>query len=131
MVNPSDFYDNYIVEWVSEAIIRHEFNSREFEARTEAGEFERRLENYNKHLKPYARRKINLMWPDNPATKCTRSQMISYRTQDGDIVALAHRLIREDSTLAASGRPDPKRLYIDGRLIAIRASGTHGDENAR
>jgi len=45
--------------------------------------------------------------------------MIQYRRRDGPTVALAHRYLRVDGTLGASGRPDPKRLYLADEIVAI------------
>jgi hypothetical protein len=49
---------------------------------------------------------------------CTRSQMVRYRRRDGIPVALAHRYLRKDGTLGASGKPDPKRLYLADRIVS-------------
>jgi hypothetical protein len=47
------------------------------------------------------------------------SLMLSYRDENGDEVARVHQYEREDGTLAASGRPDPKRLLQDGILYRL------------
>jgi hypothetical protein len=48
-----------------------------------------------------------------------RSQMVSYRDENGQEIARVHRFLRPDGTIAASGRPDPKRLYENGILYRI------------
>lgn len=45
---------------------------------------------------------------------CTRSQLVSYWTSDGQMVALVHQYLRPDGTIGATGRPDPRKLLIDG-----------------
>jgi hypothetical protein len=44
----------------------------------------------------------------------TRSQLISYRDANGNEVARVHQYLRPDGTIGASGRPDPKRLMVNG-----------------
>ena len=46
---------------------------------------------------------------------CTRSQEISYIDPvTNEEVARAHRYLRPDATIGASGLPDPKRVSING-----------------
>ena len=47
------------------------------------------------------------------------SVMLSYRDENGDEVARVHQYIRPDSSIAASGKPDPKRLVQDGILYRL------------
>ena len=50
------------------------------------------------------------------------SVMLSYHNKNGVEVARVHQYMRPDQSIAASGRPDPKRLVQDGflyRLIKI------------
>lgn len=52
---------------------------------------------------------------------CTRSQVIEYFDVNGAKVVLVHQYLRPDGSLGASGKPDPKWLVHEGRLlIAIR-----------
>jgi len=39
---------------------------------------------------------------------CTRRQILIYRTLHGEKMAEAHQYLREDGSIGASGRPDPK-----------------------
>ena len=48
-----------------------------------------------------------------------QSQLLSYRTLDGEEVARVHQFIRPDGTLAASGLPDPKRLVEGGVMYRL------------
>jgi hypothetical protein len=55
---------------------------------------------------------------------CTRSQEVSYiDPATDDEVARAHRYLRPDGTIGASGRPDPKRVKHNGVLYRIIKSG--------
>lgn len=47
------------------------------------------------------------------------SEMVSYRNQDGREIARVHQFRRPDGSLAASGKPDPKRLLQDGVLYRL------------
>jgi hypothetical protein len=51
--------------------------------------------------------------------KGSRSEMISYRDANDFELARAHRYVLPDGRIAASGKPDPKRVFKDGRLYAI------------
>ena len=62
--------------------------------------------------------------PSEPKARepfCTQSQMISYIGPDGHEVARAHRYLRTDGTIGASGLPDPKRVKKDGVLYAEKS----------
>jgi len=45
----------------------------------------------------------------------TRTQMIAYY-EGSERVALAHRYLRPDGTIGATGLPDPKELLVEGEL---------------
>jgi hypothetical protein len=47
------------------------------------------------------------------------SQMLSYRDSTGEEVARVHQYLRGDGSVAASGLPDPKRLYDGGVLYRL------------
>jgi hypothetical protein len=51
---------------------------------------------------------------------CTRSQIVAYLDENGRQVALVHQYVRKDGTIGASGKPDPKKLFHQGRLYAVR-----------
>jgi len=50
---------------------------------------------------------------------CTYSQMISYRDAENNEMARVHQYLRSDGTLGASGKPDPKRLFVHGTLYRL------------
>ena len=85
--------------------MRQLFNDNRIIERTKDGEFtEKVIENRHPAL-PLA---------DEPF--CTQSQMVSYRKSDGTEIARAHRYLRKDGSIGASGLPDPC-LYHDGRVL--------------
>jgi|SRR5208282_1269013 hypothetical protein len=46
---------------------------------------------------------------------CTKSQMVSYRNPTtNEELARAHRYVRPNGSIGASGKPDPKRVLFDG-----------------
>jgi hypothetical protein len=49
-----------------------------------------------------------------------RSQMISYRDQENNEIARVHQFLRQDGSIAASGKPDPKRLLENGILYRLK-----------
>ena len=46
---------------------------------------------------------------------CTRTQILLYK-EGGCTLALACRFMKLDGTLGASGKPDPKAIYISGQI---------------
>ena len=50
---------------------------------------------------------------------CTQSQMLSYRQLNGIEVARAHQYLRPDGSIGASGRPDPKKVHIKGKIFQL------------
>lgn len=61
--------------------------------------------------------------PSLPLAKepyCTESQEVSYSDPaTGDELARAHRYLRPDGKIGASGLPDPKRVFVNGVLYRI------------
>ena len=98
------------MEWVPEDIIRDIFNSGQYWERAKSGELNAVVAK-DTHPNP----------PPNGETFCTRSQYLVYLTPSGEFVAGVHQYLREDRTLGASGRPDPKRLVFEGRILAVRS----------
>lgn len=45
--------------------------------------------------------------------KGTRAQIVTYFDRAGRTVAVVHRFVKPDGTLAASGLPDPKLILVD------------------
>ncbi len=60
--------------------------------------------------------------PSSPRAKepfCTRSQYIIYVNSKGVKVAGVHQYLRPNGKIGASGRPDPKELFINGILYIL------------
>lgn len=49
----------------------------------------------------------------------TLSQMLSYRDRDNNEIARVHQYLRADGSIGASGKPDPKRVFVDGVLYRL------------
>ncbi len=54
----------------------------------------------------------------------TRSQMVRYLDANGFEVARVHQYLRPNGKLGGSGRPNPKRLVVNGIVYAV-LSDTH------
>ena len=60
--------------------------------------------------------------PSSPHARepvCTRSQYIIYIDKNGRKVAGVHQYLRRDGKIGASGRPDPKELFVNGILYIL------------
>jgi hypothetical protein len=55
---------------------------------------------------------------------CTKSQIIEYSNADGQKIAKAHRYVRPDGEIGASGMPDPKEILHEGvrHLLPVKGS---------
>jgi hypothetical protein len=51
---------------------------------------------------------------------CTRSQMVAYFDAANQEVARVHQYKRPDGSIGASGKPDPKRLLVDGIIYILK-----------
>ncbi|MDO8691242.1 MAG: hypothetical protein Q7R39_14745, partial [Dehalococcoidia bacterium] len=91
------------------------FNEGQFVERASRGELGTSTLTYDTHLTYRQRVKIGEPY-------CTRSRMVLFSTLDGRPVALAHQYKRTNGELGASGRPDPKRIFVEGKVIAVRQS---------
>lgn len=50
---------------------------------------------------------------------CVVSQMVLYLTAEGEKVAEAHRYLRLDGSVGASGKADPKRIWDEGKAYIL------------
>lgn len=46
----------------------------------------------------------------------TKSEIILYRDRTRDLFVIIHQYLKPDGTLGASGKPDPKRIKIEGKM---------------
>lgn len=93
--------------------IQEIFNKCQYYERVVRGELRQRVWGYDNHLSRRQRQKIG-------EPLCTRSQMMLYYDSDGQPLALVHQYRRRNGTLGGSGKPDPKRIFMSGTVIAIR-----------
>lgn len=104
------------VEWVSPDIIREIFNREQFYQQTLDG-----------RLKTVIKKDRHPDFPPTGEPICTRSQIVLYYDQDDRWIALVHQYLRRDGTLGGSGKPDPKRLHYQNRILAVRTQAQHKD----
>ncbi len=100
-------------EWVSQERIQDIFSHCQYYERVLNGELHQRIWGYDNHLKPRQRQKLG-------EPQCTRSQIVIYYDLQGQPLALVHQYRRKTGELGVSGRPDPKRLFVSGRIIAVK-----------
>jgi len=84
------------------------FNEAGYEDRVKRGNLKMELVADSHPSKPKAREPY-----------CTRSQMVRYRRLDGTPVAIVHRYLRQDGSIGGSGKPDPKKIYLADRIVAV------------
>ena len=61
--------------------------------------------------------------PSRPLAKepfCTKSQFVVYYDKNHQEVANAHRYLRRDGSLGASGKPDPKQVILKGIIYKVK-----------
>jgi len=98
---------DYPIQRIPEAKLRKIFNDNLFWERAQIGEF------------------IQITLEDRfaPVESAqppgTRSQSISYRTEDNFELARVHQYVLENGQIGASGRPDPKRILFGGILFRL------------
>lgn len=102
------------VQWVTEDTIRRRFNDSQLWEQVKSG-----------RLVTHTTRSSHLDSPPCGEPVCTHSQIVYYYAQHGDLVAVVHQYLRPDGTLGGSGRPDPKRLVLQDRIIAVRSRRGH------
>ena len=98
------------VEWVSREIIRQHFNNGQFYDQVKSGRLVAHLNRSSHPDKPPAGEPV-----------CTWSQIVYYYTPNGDPVAIVHQYLRPDGALGGSGLPDPKRLFLQDRVLSVRS----------
>jgi len=94
---------------VNEWDLRKIFNEDRYTERGESGELRVEIKRSRKVLTDKVRN-----WVPG-----TLSQEVRYYDQDGLLLAKAHRYLRPDGKLAASGLIDPKRVFRDGVMYIL------------
>lgn len=98
------------LEWVAPNELRSVFNSLGYYTRLQAGE-----------LAAYVKRSSHLADPPPGEPECTHSQIVYCYDLDGEPLAIVHQCRRPDGSLGGSGLPDPKRLFLPDRIIAVES----------
>jgi len=102
-------------EWVTPDRIQEIFNQCQYYERVIRGELNKRIWGYDNHLKRRQRQILG-------EPLCTRSQIVLYYGLSGEPLALVHQYLRRNGELGGSGKPDPKRIFVSGRVIAVSQS---------
>lgn len=96
---------------MSEDIIRQIFNENKIYEKT-----------INGNLTTHIKRDSHLSNPQKVGHPyCTWSQIVYYYDKDKKPVAIVHQYLKPDGTIGASGVPDPKRIFIDGKIFSVRS----------
>ncbi|MHB1756472.1 MAG: hypothetical protein ACYCT9_03055 [Leptospirillum sp.] len=103
--------NSFPIKRVKEETLRDLFNNAQIETRVASGEV---FVTVKKERHPSSPKK-NLPY-------CTRSQFVIYWDQSGIELARAHRYLKPDGSIGASGKADPKRMLHQG-IILIADSG--------
>ena len=98
------------VQWVKASEIRQIFNNLQLYQKVLSGELVAMVK-WQRHRNP----------PPQGEPVCTRSQILVYYDQYGDEIAMVHQYVRRDGSIGASGKPDPKKLFLPNRVIATRS----------
>jgi len=100
-------------EWVTSDRIQEMFNQCQYYDKVVRGELHKRIWGYDNHLKRRQRKMLG-----EPV--CTRSQIVLYYDSDGKPLAIVHQYKRRNGDIGGSGRPDPKRLFVAGNIMAVK-----------
>ena len=98
------------VNWVTADRIRALFNESQYSEKIKKGLLQKKvtkrtlLKNPNKKGEPQG----------------TYSEIIRYREQKTGFYVFVHQYTRPDGSIGASGKPDPKRLKLAGKIFAVR-----------
>jgi hypothetical protein len=95
--------------WVTPKIIRQKFNQSQMAEKATSSRLKVILQKNSHPESPI---------PGEPY--CTHSQLVLYKDYNGALVAIVHQYMRPDGTLGASGKPDPKYLYLEGKIYKVR-----------
>lgn len=90
--------------------MRCKFNKGRYWQRLQAGEFIQKIKK-SRHPTPESAGQVH----------CTSSQEVFYiDAATGREIARIHQYLRPDGSLGGSGKPDPKRLFHNGILYALK-----------
>ena len=98
------------IEEVSSTKLQTEFNNLRIQELADSGE-----------LKVVLKRNGHPKNPPEGEPVCTHSQILYYYTLNGDPIAVVHRFLRPDGSIGASGKHDPKRIWLGNRVLFVRS----------
>jgi len=100
------------VEFVSAKTLRDLFNLSDYTKLVNTGQLRISVKSENHLLKPEAKQ----------LPHCTLGQYIEYLDTDGKWHAQAYQYLKPDGALGASGKPDPKRIRHNGKILVLDRS---------
>ena len=100
------------IEYVPAAIIRRLFNEGRFYERSKPGP--RGGDLIRRRERVYRPDPL----PEGEPRGTIGERYAYYRRSDGHLVAIVHQYRRPNGDLGASGLPDPKLLFVEGRWMA-------------
>lgn len=103
------------IDKVAEEIIQQLFNRGQYQERLLRGEL-RTVVIKSRPPKNLPPGEPQPFWGEPPGTL---SQVLAYKERNGNTVAIVHRYWRPNGTIGASGKPDPKRLYLADRIVEL------------
>lgn len=94
-----------------------------------AGPYHQQIE--DRQLTPHYLRNAHLTQVERGNHPCTQRQMIRYLDSQGNPVVEIFQYLRTDGTLGASGKRDPKRLWLPGEILVVEPKRSEGSGPAR
>lgn len=111
-MSPSQIVWPQNIEWCeNKDSIRERFNACQFHERVQSNELTATIFK-SRHRSP------------ETEPVCTYSQIVIYWDLQGNPVAMVHQYLRPDGTIGGSGKPDPKWLIQDDKVLALRSKAT-------
>jgi len=99
---------SYRLVRVTKSELRRKFREGDYQGKVERGELNQKILK-DGHPSP----------PRAAEPYCTRSQIIAYLDRSGKKLAIAHRYLRPNGELGASGRPDPKTIREGNTIFLV------------
>ena len=99
-----------MIEYIDERNIQTLFNNSEYPEFIRSG-----------RLKQTLLKRSHMQNPDlRQGPHCTHSESHLYTSDDGEYLVVVHQYVKPDGMLGASGKPDPKRMKLEGLIYAVR-----------
>lgn len=107
---PSQSSGEKAVNWVDVGKIRALFNNSQYFEKIKKGLLQKKVIQTTPLKNPHEK--------GEPPGTC--SEIILYRERKTGFFAIVHQYTRPDGSIGASGKPDPKRLKIAGKIYGTK-----------